>query len=72
MPDLTYNETVKIIAHKKLVEAWRKTIFLKRPLIDPNFVYCWYSMALGYALGQGCDIITANEVVNQIEKEKLI
>jgi len=72
MPETTYDNMVKIVARKKLVESWKKNVFDQSCLIDPNFTLHWESLALGYALGQGCDLAMANEVVTQIRLSRLL
>ena len=46
---------------EKLIEQWDKSIFENAKEVDPYDEYCWSSLAIGFALGKGCNAEEAKD-----------
>lgn len=40
---------------EKLTQEWKKEVFDNSDNVDPENSQDWYSLALGFALGKGCN-----------------
>lgn len=53
---------------EELIEQWDKSIYENAEEVDPFDEYCWSSLAVGFALGKGCDAEQASEFEHELLK----